>query len=231
MNTVVIAVCKSCMIKLLNTLCANEANIVYIISGRSKDTMENWFGEIDNLLLSAEHGEFLKYNGNWINYTNIFGIEDKKKSIIEEFTKDQDNLIIENKCSSVNLNFNFCEDKYESEVINLKVKNILDRYNDINLKKGLNCIEFSFSKRNKGDIVKEIIKKNSNYNVFAFGDEQTDEDMFKVLNKSNHYTYKVGDSESETNAKFKLNNTLEVHEILNKINSNNYVQFEENLTK
>ena len=52
--------------------------------------------------------------------------------------------------------------------------------------------------------------------VYSFGDEKTDEDMFRVLNKDNHYTFKVGNSESC--AKYKCKDISEVYNTLNKIN-------------
>lgn len=220
--------------KLLKTLCENKNNIIYIISGRSKNTMEKWFGHIDNLILSAEHGEFIKHGQNWINFVNISNIEEKKQKIINMFISKKtskplsmslsetspvlEKLFIENKSVSVNINFNNCKDLYKSKHVELLKKEIIKLYPEIIIKKGLNCIEFSFSKRNKGNIVKEILcKYNNNIKVYAFGDEQTDEDMFKVLNKENHYTFKVGDG--ETNAKYRCDNPNTVHEILYSINS------------
>ena len=203
---------------ILNKLCNNKDNIVHIISGRSKNTMEEWFGEVKNLTLSAEHGEFYKHNGNWINFTNSKDILIKKNFIVNLFNEKLVDLIIENKNLSVNINFNYCPEKYNSEEVKELKKEILEKFEDIKINKGLNCLEFSFSKRNKGDIVREILNNYLDYEVYAFGDEQTDEDMFKVLTGEKHYTFKVGTG--KTNAKYRCENPDEVISYLTKINSN-----------
>ena len=53
-------------------------------------------------------------------------------------------------------------------------------------------------------------------NIYAFGDEQTDEHMFEVLDQEKHYTFKVGKKSSR--AKFRCNNYKKVFEILEMIN-------------
>jgi trehalose-phosphatase len=56
------------MLVALEALVKDERNIVFIISGRDQDCLDNWLGHIEGLGLSAEHGSFIKYpHGKWIN--------------------------------------------------------------------------------------------------------------------------------------------------------------------
>lgn len=53
----------------LRTLCADPNNVVYIISGRDYEFLEQTLGQIPNIGLSAEHGCFLRPPGatEWTN--------------------------------------------------------------------------------------------------------------------------------------------------------------------
>ena len=45
---------------LLNILCSDPKNTVFIVSGRSKSTLSKWFSSCEKLGLSAEHGYFTR---------------------------------------------------------------------------------------------------------------------------------------------------------------------------
>ena len=49
------------MLETLIKLCEDERNMVWVISGRDQETLNDWLGHIPRLGLSAEHGCFLKY--------------------------------------------------------------------------------------------------------------------------------------------------------------------------
>jgi HAD superfamily hydrolase (TIGR01484 family) len=56
------------MLNALAFLVNDPQNIVFIISGRDQECLDNWLGHIQGLGLSAEHGSFIKYpRGKWIN--------------------------------------------------------------------------------------------------------------------------------------------------------------------
>lgn len=48
------------VLSLLNDLCNDPKNIVFIVSGRGKDSLSNWFSGCENLGISAEHGYFTR---------------------------------------------------------------------------------------------------------------------------------------------------------------------------
>ncbi|KAL8493205.1 hypothetical protein ACS0TY_024430 [Phlomoides rotata] len=48
------------VISVLNSLCNDPKNIVFIVSGRGKDSLSKWFSECEKLGLSAEHGFFIR---------------------------------------------------------------------------------------------------------------------------------------------------------------------------
>jgi hypothetical protein len=60
-------------IEALERLCADPKNLVYIISGRDGDFLEQNLGHIKGLGMSAEHGGFMRPPGEtkWTNFTEI----------------------------------------------------------------------------------------------------------------------------------------------------------------
>lgn len=48
------------LISLLNCLCSDPKNVVFIVSGRDKNCLTKWFSSCDKLGLSAEHGYFTR---------------------------------------------------------------------------------------------------------------------------------------------------------------------------
>ena len=51
------------VIAVLNYLCSDPENMVFIVSGRDKDCLGKWFSPCEKLGLSAEHGYFTRYIG------------------------------------------------------------------------------------------------------------------------------------------------------------------------
>lgn len=48
------------VISLLNTICRDQKNTVFIVSGRERDSLSNWFSPCEKLGIAAEHGYFLR---------------------------------------------------------------------------------------------------------------------------------------------------------------------------
>ncbi|OII75243.1 trehalose-6-phosphate synthase [Cryptosporidium ubiquitum] len=48
------------VIEALKKLCSSPNNVIIIFSGREKHLLDEWFGDIDNIGLCAEHGYYLK---------------------------------------------------------------------------------------------------------------------------------------------------------------------------
>ncbi|KAE9450872.1 hypothetical protein C3L33_17227, partial [Rhododendron williamsianum] len=53
-------------IKILNSLCRDKNNMVFIVSARSRDKLAEWFAPCDNLGIAAEHGYFIRYSHNFL---------------------------------------------------------------------------------------------------------------------------------------------------------------------
>lgn len=50
------------VIQVLKALCDDPANVVFLVSGRSKVPLNDWFADCDKLGIAAEHGYFYRWN-------------------------------------------------------------------------------------------------------------------------------------------------------------------------
>lgn len=50
------------VISIINTLCGDERNTVFLVSGRGRDSLGRWFSPCEKLGIAAEHGYFLRYS-------------------------------------------------------------------------------------------------------------------------------------------------------------------------
>jgi len=48
-------------VSILNSLCSDTKNCVFIVSGKERNTLTEWFSSCEKLGLAAEHGYFVKY--------------------------------------------------------------------------------------------------------------------------------------------------------------------------
>jgi trehalose 6-phosphate synthase/phosphatase len=76
--------------KHLNHLASDEHNTVFILSGRDRAVLDEWFGKESRVGLLAEHGYFVKYPGtDWKHVAPELNLDWMKtiKPVIEYFTK------------------------------------------------------------------------------------------------------------------------------------------------
>jgi trehalose 6-phosphate synthase/phosphatase len=62
----------------LERLSADPRNVVYIISGRDGEFLEQHLGQLKKVGFSAEHGGFVREPGNggqWVNFTESLDME------------------------------------------------------------------------------------------------------------------------------------------------------------
>ncbi|KAJ3677489.1 hypothetical protein LUZ60_003213 [Juncus effusus] len=50
------------VIAILNNLCADLKNTVFVVSGRGRDSLDEWFSSCDELGIAAEHGYFVRWS-------------------------------------------------------------------------------------------------------------------------------------------------------------------------
>ena len=92
------------MLSYLQALCDDPHNVVWVVSGRDQDTMNEWLGKrVTNLGLSAEHGCYLKYpNKPWESVLDNVDMSWKQDvtEIFDYYTERTQGSFVEHKKSS-----------------------------------------------------------------------------------------------------------------------------------
>ncbi len=167
-----------------------------IISGRPRATLSSWFKNIPNLKLIAEHGAWIKENGEWHQTAAEF---DKKPivELLKQYATRTAGSIVEEKDFSVVWHYRRVSPEL-AYIRNDEIKREFNRLNlgdDIGVFSGNKIIEIKPKAINKGAVAAELLRQYPSDFVFCAGDDYTDEDMFKALPDTAH-TIKIGYGET-----------------------------------
>ncbi len=190
------------LFKLLKTIAQNPKNQVVLISGRDKDTLERWFGNL-NLSLVAEHGVWIKEK----EWGMVEPLTDKWKinisPILELYVNRTPGSFIEEKEFSLAWHYRKADPDLGSIRVRELIEILVNLTANLNLRvlEGSKVVEIKNIGINKGRAALRWISKEQWDFLLAVGDDLTDEDVFAVLPKIG-YSIKVGFSPSK--ARFNL---------------------------
>ncbi|KAK7462851.1 hypothetical protein VKT23_007427 [Stygiomarasmius scandens] len=174
----------------LKQLCDDPKNIVYIISGRDGEFLEQHLGHLKNLGFSAEHGGFVREPGNdqWMNFTEALDMSwmTEVHEIFRYYTERTTGSQIEVKKSSITWHYRSADPEwgqFQCRQCQDLLENNLAHKRPIEVLVGKKNLEVRPIAVNKGEIVKRILYHNPDAEfIFCAGDDKTDEDMFRALN-------------------------------------------------
>ncbi|MCL3781128.1 bifunctional alpha,alpha-trehalose-phosphate synthase (UDP-forming)/trehalose-phosphatase [Prolixibacteraceae bacterium JC049] len=199
---------------IIEKLVADKRNTVTIISGRDRDTLEEWFKD-HKVNLIVEHGVWLKnYGQEWemlVSVNNSWKPE--IRPILESFVDRTPGSFIEEKNYSLVWHYR----KAEPEQGELRANELKDELHtligNLNLEvmEGNKVIEVKSGGINKGASAMKFINNKSFDHIMAIGDDWTDEYMFRELGDKG-VTIKVG--LTQTSANYKLESVAAVRRYL-----------------
>ena len=238
------------VIKILSNLTSDPKNTVYIVSGHTKQKLQTWFSKIKNLYLAAEQGFF--YTTQQIEDTNVDDAQDKFwkelfhihdwtwkdrcHQILEAFTeKTEGSKIIERdviiKWDYINCDIYF--GNMQAYEISTHINNIMEHSQIfINHDHERDYLEIKPKQLSKGYFLSTIMKNeymktNTPDFIFALGEDDSDEEMFKYLVSvkehllhfnENIKTYPCTIGHKPSQARYFLNEIPEVLEYLESLN-------------
>lgn len=200
---------------ILDRLCAEPRNHVWIISGRDLAFLLRWFGH-KRIGLSGEHGCFMKPvdSSHWHNLAEALDMswQAKVEEVFLRYTRETPGSHIEKK--KIALTWHYRQAKHnlgavQSERCALELREKIQPHYEVEVMCGKANIEVRPSFVNKGSIVERLLGMphhtnklgDSDYELFGqedhpdfvlcIGDDLTDEDMFTSLKQ-------VDDSYSES---------------------------------
>jgi trehalose 6-phosphate synthase/phosphatase len=204
------------LIRTLRKLAQHESNKLVVNSGRDRPTLEEWLGPL-GIDLAAEHGVWVKHQGQWQRNPNL--VSDWKKSIIEvleTMVERTPGSFIEEKDFSVAWHYRQVDRDFgEKRVREFRdVLLYLTANLDLQVLEGNKVVEVKNAGVNKGKASMQWLNAADWDFIMAIGDDHTDEDTFKVLPKTG-YSIKVGLGASA--ARFNVLSVTEVRNLLKEL--------------
>ncbi len=172
------------LVNLLNQLAVSGKNELVLISGRNKNTMNQWFGDM-NFNLVAEHGAWLRQKNKEWNVIEPFANDWKKEihPVLELYVDRTPGSFIEEKEFSLVWHYR----KADVGLGDLRARELTGTLTDLignldlQILEGNKIIEVKNSGINKGRAALNWLMSENWSFILAIGDDWTDEDLFKVL--------------------------------------------------
>ncbi|XP_058112275.1 probable alpha,alpha-trehalose-phosphate synthase [UDP-forming] 9 [Magnolia sinica] len=221
------------VISVLNSLCSDPKNTVFIVSGRGRSSLSEWFAPCETLGIAAEHGYFIRWGkaADW--ETCSLAADFDWKTIVEPvmrlYTETTDGSYIESKESALVWHHQDADPDFGS----CQAKELLDHLESVLanepvvVKRGQHIVEVKPQGVSKGLVAEKLLSamvcsgKQPDF-VLCIGDDRSDEDMFEsilstVANPSFHeapeiFACTVGQKPSK--AKYYLDDTVDVVKLL-----------------
>ena len=200
--------------ELLDALGSQKNTVVFLISGRDKDTFTRWFlPKKYNMIV--EHGVWISRNGEEFKLLENVKNDwmEKIRPVLESFVDRTPGSFIEEKNYSLAWHYRKTDPDFGSlRATELsEVLTSLIGTDDLSVLNGNKVMEVKSSNVNKGRAATRMLGEADYDFVFAIGDDWTDEFMFQELPEST-VTVKVG--RHKTAAKYYVENTQMVRELL-----------------
>lgn len=205
------------VLNLLGSIAESEETELAVISGRGKQNLQEWFGEL-GVTLVAEHGAFVKHTGqkNW--KSTISGSSDWKNIVelfMEKYAAKTPGAFVEMKEHAAVWHYRNASSYYaQKNLVTLKrVLNRVARDHGLEVRSGNKILEVKPRGVNKGVAALGLMQEAPDF-ILCIGDDYTDEDMFKAL-PTTSYTIKVG--RGSTDARFRVHSVDEVVALLKQL--------------
>ncbi|KAH9611762.1 hypothetical protein KSS87_009026 [Heliosperma pusillum] len=221
------------LIALLNTLSDDPKNTVFIVSGRGRDSLGEWFSPCEKLGIAAEHGYFLRWNKyrDW-EISSITADNDWKsmaEPVMQLYTEATDGSYIETKESALVWHHQDADPDFGS----CQAKELLDHLENVLanepvvVSRGHNIVEVKPQGVSKGLVTEKVLtaltdNRNRPDFLLCIGDDRSDEDMFEsILSKASCSSWPVAPEifactvgQKPSKAKYYLNDTQHVMKLI-----------------
>ncbi|KAF3610148.1 hypothetical protein DY000_02044573 [Brassica cretica] len=217
----------------LAALCEDKKNSVFIVSGRGRESLGEWFSPCKNIGIAAEHGYFLKWPGSekWetCGQGTDFGWMQIVEPVMKQYTESTDGSSIEVKDSALVWQYRDADPGFGS----LQAKEMLEHLESVlanepvAVKSGHYIVEVKPQGVSKGYVSEKIFSSMAEEGkpvdfVLCIGDDRSDEDMFEAIGNAMSKNLLCGDAlvfactvgQKPSKAKYYLDDTMEVRSML-----------------
>ncbi|KAG6654458.1 hypothetical protein CIPAW_05G147300 [Carya illinoinensis] len=180
------------VISVLNVLCKDPKNTVFIVSGRGRSSLSEWFVPLEKLGIAAEHGYFLRWNRSSEWETSPVAADLDWKNVVEPvmqlYTEATDGSNIEIKESALVWHHQDADPDFGS----CQAKELLDHLESVLsnepavVNRGQHIVEVKPQGVSKGLVAEKVLLRMFDDGtppdfVMCIGDDRSDEDMFESI--------------------------------------------------
>jgi trehalose 6-phosphate synthase/phosphatase len=189
------------LLDFLKKISADERNEVAIISGRDSETLDKWLGRL-NLTFVSEHGVFIKYkNTEWESQTSVPPEwKEAIRPMLQSSVTSCAGSLIEEKQNTLSWHYRNTHPGLgfirSRELLNNLMQ--LTSNTPLQVIDGNKVLEVRLTGVDKGITALKLVNHFNPDFTFCIGDDTTDEDMFKALEKK-AYTIKIGNDATAAN--------------------------------
>ena len=201
------------LLDLVRRLGEQKNTRVVLISGRDKETLGTWWGNIPVELIS-EHGVWLRpVNEQWKLTENLNNSWMKTiRPVLETFVDRTPGTFIEEKNYSLAWHYRKANPELgevRANELSTVLRDMISNHG-LSVLQGNKVLEIKNSGVNKGKAANKLLVEKYDF-IFAIGDDWTDEYLFTELPE---YTTTVKVGMNKTEAKYFVNDVEEVRELL-----------------
>jgi trehalose 6-phosphate synthase/phosphatase len=192
--------------RLLAAAAAVPDSAAYIVSGRDRDTLASWFGELA-IGLVAEHGAYMRSPAPREEWSAAPGLvdarwKDEVRPVLDEYAARTPGAHVEEKSCAMVWHFRNAEEDIALWQAR-ELGNHLEAYlasAPIEVVQGARIVEVRQQGVTKGTALRAIVEERGPFDfVLVLGDDTTDEDMFAAAPDGAH-TVHVGEGASRASA-------------------------------
>lgn len=172
------------VLRSLKTLAADPNNVVWIISGRDQQFLDEWMKSIPELGLSAEHGSFVRRprSEHWENLTETMDMswQEKVMEVFQYYTEKTQGSVIERKKVALTWHYRRADPEYgafQAKSCRDHLVKTVEKEYDVEVMAGKANLEVRPKFVNKGFIATRLVNEcgGSLEFVLCCGDDFTDE--------------------------------------------------------
>lgn len=198
---------------LLENLGSQSENVVAIVSGRDRKSLDDWLGDLP-LTLIAEHGAYVK-QGSWKSFMAPMPTwKEDIKGIMKRFADMHAESFVEEKSVGIAWHYRKMEVANGFAASRALIGQLRSYLMDAKAMviDGNRVVEVKPINSDKGNAISKVFNLDEFDCVLAIGDDRTDEDMFDALGNSGAFTVKVG--LGQTSAHYRVEGIAQVIALL-----------------
>ncbi|KAF2309591.1 hypothetical protein GH714_003986 [Hevea brasiliensis] len=159
------------VISIINALCSDVKNTIFIVSGRGRESLGKWFSPCKKLGIAAEHGFFMRWSvdEHWetCGQSSDFGWIQIAEPVMKLYTESTDGSSIETKESALVWHHRDADPGFGAS----QAKEMLDHLESVLANEPVAV--------KSGQFIVEV-KPQADF-VLCVGDDRSDEDMFEII--------------------------------------------------